>query len=92
MQEILKKLRLDAPDFVHVDRNVMSVKIKGLKPSATYEMKVQTTYNIIKLIHNRCHLHLAMMQVVAYSDERHEASKPVIVDTKDLGRYEDSGG
>lgn len=41
VQEILERLRLDAPDFVHVDRNVMSVKIKGLKPAAAYEMKVQ---------------------------------------------------
>ena len=40
VQEILKKLRLDAPDFVHVGRNVLSVKIKGLKPAATYEIKV----------------------------------------------------
>lgn len=40
VQEILKKLQLDAPDFVHVGRNVLSAKIKGLKPAATYEMKV----------------------------------------------------
>ena len=40
VQEVLKKLRLGAPDFVHVDSNVMSVMIKGLKPDATYEMKV----------------------------------------------------
>ena len=81
MQEIQKKLRLDAPDFVHVDRNVMSVKIKGLKPAAAYEMKVQPEIkqkSYTKIIH-------ALVQVVAYSDERHEASKPIIVETTDLG-------
>lgn len=49
VQEILKKLRLDAPDFVHVDRNVMSVKIKGLKPAAAYEIKVQPEIKMIML-------------------------------------------
>ena len=41
VQEILKKLKLDAPDFVHVGRYVQSVNIKGLKPAATYEAKVE---------------------------------------------------
>lgn len=27
----------------------------------------------------------ALVQVVAYSDERHEASEPIIVETTDLG-------
>ena len=79
VQEILKKLRLDAPDFVHVGRNVLSVKIKGLKPAATYEIKVEQlcsfNFSFIGVI----------LQVVAYSNDGHEASKPIIVDTKDLG-------
>lgn len=40
VQEILKKTRLDAPDFVHVEKNALSVNIKGLKPKTVYEMKV----------------------------------------------------
>ena len=49
VQEILKKLRLDAPDFVHVGKSVLSIKIKGLKPAATYEMKVDKSCSFIKL-------------------------------------------
>lgn len=45
VQEILKKFRLDAPDFVHVEKNVLSVKIRGLKPAAIYEMKVDDLSN-----------------------------------------------
>lgn len=40
VQEILKKLILGAPDFVHVERNVMSARIRGLKPATAYEIKV----------------------------------------------------
>ena len=40
VQEILKRTRLGAPDFVHVERNILSVNIKGLKPATVYEMKV----------------------------------------------------
>ena len=83
VQEIQKKLRLDAPDFVHVDRNVMSVKIKGLKPAAAYEMKVQPEIKHVQQAYTK--IILALVQVVAYSDERHEASKPIIVETTDLG-------
>ena len=46
VQEILKKLRLDAPDFVHVERNVMSVRIRGLKPASTYEIKARLLYKM----------------------------------------------
>ena len=51
VQEIRKKLRLDAPDFVHVGRNILSVRIKGLKPAATYEMKVEVTKWNFQLYH-----------------------------------------
>ena len=47
IQEILKKLKLDAPDFVHVERNVMSVRIRGLKPASTYEIKARLQRIII---------------------------------------------
>ena len=41
VQEVLNKKRLGSPDFVHIEPDVHTAEIQGLKPDAVYEMKVQ---------------------------------------------------
>ena len=41
VQEVSKDLKLGAPDFVHVKKDVRTVAIRGAKPKAVYEMKVR---------------------------------------------------